>query len=78
MPTFETVHYETPAPNVARVVKNRPDTRNAQNLQMSYDLDVAFSHALADDAVHQLCHAHNQQQFGVIADPSGLPAAVKR
>jgi enoyl-CoA hydratase len=28
-------------------------------------------------ALHQLCHAHNLQEFGTIIDPSGMPDAVR-
>jgi enoyl-CoA hydratase len=48
---LETVRYEQPAPGVARIVKNRPKARNAQNLQMTYDLDAAFQRAAEDDEV---------------------------
>jgi enoyl-CoA hydratase len=51
MSDYETVRYETPAPHVARVVMHRPEARNAQNLQMTYDLNAAFDRAMADDAV---------------------------
>jgi enoyl-CoA hydratase len=29
-------------------------------------------------ALHQLCHAHNRDQFGMLVDPSGLPSAVRK
>lgn len=48
---FETLLYERPAEGVARIVMNRPDARNAQNLDMTYELDAAFSRAVADDEV---------------------------
>ena len=40
-PTFETVLYDEPRPAVARVTLNRPEKRNAQNMQMTYDLNSA-------------------------------------
>ncbi len=49
--TYETVIYEEPAPGVARVVLNRPAARNAQNLQMTYDIDAALQRAVHDNAV---------------------------
>ena len=35
MKTFETILDETPAEHVARIVLNRPETRNAQGRQQS-------------------------------------------
>jgi enoyl-CoA hydratase len=51
---FETVIYATPAPGVARVTLNRPDQRNAQNLQLLYDLTAAFDCAAQDDGIKVL------------------------
>ena len=48
---FETVLYQIAAPGVARLVMNRPSARNAQNLQLTYDLNAALNQALADDGV---------------------------
>ena len=42
---FATLIYEIPATGVARIVMNRPHARNAQNFDMTYDLDAAFSRA---------------------------------
>ena len=39
-PTFETVLYDEPRPAIARVTLNRPDKRNAQNMQMTYDINA--------------------------------------
>ena len=38
---FETIVVERPDPRIARIVMNRPEARNAQNLQMTYDLNAA-------------------------------------
>lgn len=51
MSSYETILVERPDPAVARIVMNRPDARNAQNLQMTYDLNAAFDHAVQDDTV---------------------------
>ncbi len=51
MSSYETILVERPDPAVARIVMNRPDARNAQNLQMTYDLNVAFDDAVQDDTV---------------------------
>lgn len=51
MSSYETIVVERPDPAVARIVMNRPDARNAQNLQMTYDLNAAFDDAVQDDTV---------------------------
>lgn len=51
MSSYETILVERPDPAVARIVMNRPDARNAQNLQMTYDLNAAFDDAVRDDSV---------------------------
>ena len=45
---YQTVIYETPAPHVARLVLNRPETRNAQDTRMLYELNQAFDRAAQD------------------------------
>jgi enoyl-CoA hydratase len=50
-PTFEQVLYDTPAPKVARITLNRPELRNAQGLQMTYELNDAFNYAAQDDEI---------------------------
>jgi enoyl-CoA hydratase len=42
---FETIIVERPEPAIARIVMNRPESRNAQNLRMTYDLNAAFDAA---------------------------------
>ena len=52
MPEYKFVKYETlEEGRIARIMLNRPDTRNAQNRGMLVDLDDAFRHAEADDEV---------------------------
>src|SRR5436189_189071 len=36
MTAYETIIVERPEPRIARIVMNRPEARNAQNLQMTY------------------------------------------
>jgi 1,4-dihydroxy-2-naphthoyl-CoA synthase len=38
MKTFDTILYEAPAEHVARIVLNRPETRNAQDTRLLYEL----------------------------------------
>jgi enoyl-CoA hydratase len=61
--TYATLLYEKPAPGVARIVMNRPGARNAQNLDMTYDLDAAFSRAVAEDDVKVIILAGADPHF---------------
>jgi enoyl-CoA hydratase len=63
MSEFETIVYERPAPHVARVVMNRPQARNAQNLQMTYELNAAFDRGVQDDAVKVIVLAGADPHF---------------
>ena len=49
--TAELVTYETPAPRVARLMLNRADQANAQNLPLLRELDDCSTRALADDEI---------------------------
>jgi enoyl-CoA hydratase len=63
MTAYETIIVERPDPRVARIVMNRPEARNAQNLQMTYDLNAAFDHAVQDDQVRVIILAGNGPHF---------------
>jgi enoyl-CoA hydratase len=43
-------------------------------------VDVMGQPAAIDQAfaLHQLCHAHNLQEFGMVVDPSGLHPSVRK
>src|SRR6187431_737637 len=71
---YETVIVERPEPRIARIVMNRPEARNAQNLQMTYDLNAAFDAAVQDDAVKVIILAGNGPHFSAGHD---LRAGVK-
>lgn len=60
---FETVLYEMPAPRVARITLNRPESRNAQNVKLLYELNDAFDRAAHDDGVHVIVLAGNGPHF---------------
>lgn len=49
MKDFETILYETPAEHIARIVLNRPETLNAQDTRLLYELNDAFDIAAQDD-----------------------------
>ena len=42
MKQFATVLYEDVEPGIVRIRMNRPEVRNAQDLQMTYDLNAAL------------------------------------
>lgn len=63
MSAFETLLCERPSPAVLRIVMNRPEARNAQNLQMTYDLNAAFDEAVADDEVRVVILAGADPHF---------------
>lgn len=60
---YATLLYEQPADGVARIVMNRPDARNAQNLDMTYDLNAAFDRAVADDSIKVIVLAGADPHF---------------
>ena len=37
MTAYETIIVERPEPRIARIVMNRPEARNAQSLQITYE-----------------------------------------
>src|SRR5260370_26482218 len=51
MPEFKTVLYEKIAEHVLRITQNRPEVRNAQNLQLTYAANDAFDAAAQDDDI---------------------------
>jgi len=48
---YETIRYEAPSETVVRVVLNRAEVHNAQNRQMTYELNDAFDEAVQDNTV---------------------------
>ncbi|MBX3508479.1 MAG: enoyl-CoA hydratase [Parvibaculum sp.] len=63
MTGFDTLLYENPAPHVARIVLNRPDTRNAQDTKLLYELNGAFDKAAQDNDVKVIILAANGPHF---------------
>jgi enoyl-CoA hydratase len=51
MTTYDTLRCEKAAPRIARIVVDRPESRNAQNTRLLYELDDAFDHAAGDDEI---------------------------
>ena len=52
MPTFDTLIYETPEPGIARIWLNRPEARNAQDIQGWRDLPLLTSGIQKADVVY--------------------------
>ena len=72
--TFETILYDRPEPGIARVTMNRPEVRNAQNLQMTYDLNAAMDLAMQDDEVKVVILAGADPHFSSGHDLRAAPA----
>jgi enoyl-CoA hydratase len=69
--------HEAPATHVARIVLNRPESRNAQDTRLLYALNDAFDRAAQDDAVKVIILAaagphfssgHDLREGGAIAE----------
>jgi enoyl-CoA hydratase len=63
MTSFGTILYERPAPHVARIVLNRPETRNAQDTRMLYEVNGAFDAAAQDDEIKVIVLSANGPHF---------------
>jgi enoyl-CoA hydratase len=67
----ETIRYEQPEPRIARIVLNRPDRANAQNMQLLYELNDALDRAARDDEVRVIIIAAEGRHFSSGHDLSG-------
>lgn len=63
MTEYQTLLYQVPAEHIARIVLNRPDTRNAQDTRLLYELNKAFDKASRDDAIKVIILAANGPHF---------------
>jgi len=63
MGEYDTIIYEELSPGVVRVMQNRPEARNAQDLQMTYDLNSAFDRASRDDRVRVIILTGSEPHF---------------
>jgi enoyl-CoA hydratase len=68
---FERVLYDVPRPRVARITMKRAEARNAQDLQMTYDLNAAFDKAAQDDDISVIILAGADPHFSAGHDLSG-------
>lgn len=64
------VLYEQPAPNVARLVLNRPQQANAQDTKLLYDLNDAFDRAAHAEDISVIILAANGKHFSAGHDLS--------
>lgn len=60
---FTTILLDTPAEGVMRITLNRPESRNAQNATMLYELNDAFNIAARDEATKVIVLAANGDHF---------------
>lgn len=60
---FTSLIYEKPEEGIARIWLNRPETRNAQDTHLLYELNRAFDRALADDEVKVIILAAKGPHF---------------
>jgi enoyl-CoA hydratase len=70
---FNAVIYEKPTERIARIVLNRPEKANAQNLQMLYDLNAALDKASADQEVRVIIVAAAGRHFSSGHGDLGAP-----
>lgn len=59
----EAILYETPSEHIARIVLNRPESRNAQDTHFLYALNDAFDRAARDTAIKVIILAANGPHF---------------
>lgn len=62
-PVFRSLICDVPTPGVFRITLNRPDTRNAQDVHMLYELNEAFNAASRDQQVKVIILAANGPHF---------------
>jgi enoyl-CoA hydratase len=73
---FSTIRYEHPASGVARVVLARPETRNAQNRRLLYEVNDAFDLAAQDEDVKVIILAADGPHFSSGHDLRDFPVST--
>lgn len=74
MTSFETIQTEKPEPGIGRIWLNRPEARNAQNMQMLFELNDAFDAMVSDDDVKVIILAARGPHFSAghdLREPNG-------
>jgi enoyl-CoA hydratase len=70
---FETILYELEDEGaIARIILNRPESRNAQNNKMTYELNDAFTEAATDDKVKVIILSGAGSMFNAGHDLKGM------
>jgi len=70
-PNMKQVRYEVPLDSVARITLCRANARNAQGMQMTYELNAAFDRAAHDDSVKVIILAAEGPHFSAGHDLGG-------
>jgi enoyl-CoA hydratase len=65
------VRFERPSEGIARIVLARPEARNAQGMQMTYELNAAFDRAAHDDTVKVIILSADGPHFSAGHDLAG-------
>lgn len=60
---YETILVDRPAPEITRITLNRPESRNAQDYRLLYELNEAFDLAARDDEAKVIILAANGPHF---------------
>lgn len=68
---FETIRIDRPTTHVFRIFLSRPETRNAQNPEMLYELDTAYQQAARDPDVKVIILAADGPHFSSGHDLNG-------
>lgn len=63
MQQFTTIRIEKPDRGIARIVLQRPDKRNAQDLDMTYEIDAALKQTCQDDEIRAIILAGDGEHF---------------
>jgi enoyl-CoA hydratase len=71
MSAYNTILYDVPRPGVARITQNRPEARNAQNAELTYELNAGFNEALHDDDIKVIVLAGAGPHFSAGHDLRG-------
>ncbi len=75
---FGLTTYGGVAPHVAKIMQNRPETRNAQKNRLTYDLNAGLDRAAQDEAIKvvlpggegpHFSSGHDLRSFGKLEDP---------
>jgi enoyl-CoA hydratase len=70
-PNTEQVRYDVPVDKVARITLCRGSARNAQGMQMTYELNAAFDRAAHDDSIKVIIVGAEGPHFSAGHDLSG-------